>query len=247
MTRNQYSLILWLFSIVSPFALIPFERAITHFLDIEPIGLTALGSGVAAIEGAVIYGLMIYFGMQWSTALGARFLVLEKHPNLWRDLLKPGLIAGIVGAVAILLTDALLPASPLNLLALGRSVPPCVGFFCLFFCIINQQVFLSMFCIAGITILLKKIASALSNNTQWMLSIIITSLLFGLFHIPIFVRPEMPDMALVIMRIMVLTLFSGVTFGMLFWKKSFETAVWGHVVVDAILYVGVPLYALYIG
>lgn len=246
MTRNQYSVILWLFCIVSPFALMPFEQAIAHFLGLEPITLTTWGLGIAAFQAALMYGFMIYYGMQWSTALGARFLMLETNPNLWRDLLKPGLIAGILSAAAIFAVDALLPASPLNLLAFERSVPPCVGFFCLFFCIVNQEVFLSLWCIAGITTLLKKVGPALSNNTQWVLSIIITSFLFGLAHIPIFVRAGMPDMVLVIMRIMVITIFSGITFGTLFWKKSFETAVWGHVVIDAILFVGVPLYGLYI-
>lgn len=241
MTRNQYSFILWLFCIVSPFTLIPFERVIAGFVGLEPIALAPLGLIFSAVGAFFIYGWMIFLGMQWSKRIGARFLILEERYDLYNDLIKPGLIAGILCAALILFVDALLPSSPMNLLAFARSVPPVIGFFGLFFCIVNQEVFLSLFCITGFALLLKKNLEYLSESVVFSLSIFATSLLFGLAHIPTFVNPAMPDVGLVVVRIMILNIFSGFTFGMLYWKKSFETAVWGHVVVDAVLYVLVPL------
>lgn len=243
MTRNHYGLILWLFCVISPFALVPFERTITRFVGLEPLALTPWGLILSAIGAVFIYGWMVFLGMRWARNIGARFLLLEENPDYYNDLFKPGLIAGIVCSVAILFFDAVLPASPMNLLAFARSVPPAIGFFGLFFCIINQQVFLSLFCVSGFALLLNKISEDFSESLVFAVSIIVTAFLFGLAHIPIFVNPEMPDIALVVTRIMVLNIFSGVTFGMLYWKKGFEAAVWGHVVVDAILYVLVPLYA----
>jgi len=246
MQRNNYSRILWLFGIISPFALIPFERAVSRFLGIDPLVFTPWHLALAAIEAAVIYGLMIKYGMQWATARGARFLLLEKNVNFWRDLFKPGLVAGIVCALAILVVDQCLPASPLNFLVLAKSIPPLIGFFGLFFCIVNQEIFLNLFCVAGIATGFKYMCKELPNDALWILSILITSVIFGIVHLPVFVYQGMPDMALVILRSIVLNLLSGITFGMLFWKKSFETAIWGHVVVDAIVFVIVPLYALYL-
>lgn len=241
MTRNQYSVLLWLFCIVSPFALIPFERTISRFVGLEPLVLTSWGLAISAVGSFFIYGWMIVLGMRWAKKIGARFLMFEEHPDFYNDLLKPGLIAGAVCAAAILGVDWLLPASSMSLIAFARSVPPAIGFFGLFFCIVNQEVFISLFCISGIATLLKTVCEELSLSTIYMLSILTTAVLFGMAHIPVFVNPGMPDVTLVILRIMILNLFSGITFGMLYWKKSFETAVWGHVVVDAILYVLVPL------
>jgi hypothetical protein len=246
MTRNQYGHILWLFCIISPFTLVPFERAITRFVGLEPLALTPWGLIMSAVGATFIYGWMVFLGMHWARKIGTRFLLLEDDPDFYNDLLKPGLIAGIICTVAILFFDAVLPASPMNLFAFARSVPPAVGFFGLFFCIVNQQVYLSLFCVSGFALLLKTFFDDLSEWCVFAVSIFVTALLFGLAHIPTFVNPAMPDVSLVIMRIMVLNIFSGVTFGMLYWKKGFEAAVWGHVVVDVILYVLVPLYASYV-
>lgn len=246
MTRNQYSLLLWLFCIISPFALMPFESAITRFVGIASPVRTPWGLIFAGFEAAIIYGLMVFYGMRWATAIGSRFLLLETNIHVTRDILKPGLIWGIVCAAAVLLADVWLPASPLNLFAFASSVPPVIGFFGLFFCIVNQQVFLNLFCISGIATLLNKTCKNWPNADIMVLSILSTALFFGVAHIPVFVRPGTPDMLLVIMRLMVLNLFSGITFGYLFWKKSFEAAVFGHVVVDAILYVLIPLFSLMI-
>lgn len=243
MARNQYGFILWLFCIISPFALIPFEQAIARFLELEPLALTPRGLIFSAIGAAFIYGWMVFLGMRWARGINARFILLEENPHYYYDLLKPGFVAGIICTAVILFFDLLLPVSPMNLLAFARSVPPVVGFFGLFFCIVNQQVFLSLFCVSGFVLLLKKIAEDFSEAFLFAVSIMITALLFGLAHIPTFVHPATPDVELVIARIMILNLFSGITFGMLYWKKGFEAAVWGHVVVDGILYVLIPWLA----
>lgn len=243
MTRNQYSFILWLFCIISPFALVPFERTIDRFLNLEPLVLTPWGLFFSAIGASFIYCWMVFFGMRWAKNIGARFLLLEENPHYYDDLLKPGLIAGSICAAAILLCDTVLPASIMNLFDFARSVPPLIGFFGLFFCIVNQQVFLSLFCVSGFVLMLKKISEDFSESFVFFVSIILTALLFGFAHIPIFVKPLMLDVDLVIMRIIILNFFSGITFGILYWKKSFEAAVWGHVIVDGILYVLVPLLA----
>jgi len=241
MTRNNYSVILWLFCIISPFALMPFEHAIFRFIGLEPLVLRQWDWLISLFGSIFIYGWMVFLGMHWARNIGAHFLLFDENPNWYHNFFKPGLIAGIMCTAAILVVDALLPASPLSLLAFARSVPPSVGFLCLFFCIINQEVFLNLFCISGIAILLKRICKEWSARRVFLVSIFTTAVLFGIAHIPIFVYPGMPDISLVITRILVLNIFSGITFGMLYWKKSFETAVWGHVVVDAILYVLVPL------
>lgn len=246
MTRNRYCIILWLLCIISPFTLIPFERAVTRFAGTHPMPLTIPMLLVMAIEAIIIYSIFIYFGMRWAENLGMRFLLLEKKPDFKNDIIKPGLIAGAVCALAILLVDALLPASPYNLLALAQSVSPIVGFLSLFVCVVNQDVFICLVCIAGIAVLLKKICNDLSVSTGMIISIIASSLIFGIAHIPLFLHTTISNIPLLITRLIVLNIIAGTTFGMLFWKKSFETAVFAHVVVDFVLYALIPLGSMFV-
>jgi len=81
-------------------------------------------------------------------------------------------------------------------------------------------------------------------NTVMSVSIVLSALLFGVAHVRLFVHAITSETPLLIFRVMMLNLISGVTFGMLFWKRGFETAVFAHFVVDFILYVMIP--ALYL-
>lgn len=244
MTRKTYGIILWLLSVISPFALTPYLSAVARFAGSEPISLTSYMFIVIAVLAMIAYGLLLYFGMQWADAIGARFLLLKKNPDLNDDVFMPGLIAGALCAGVVLFIDALLPPSPFTLLALARSVPPAIGFFCLFFCILNQEVFLCIFCVSGIAVFLKRMMSDRSLSACIAISIILAALLFSIAHLPLFYYVTADNRTLLIVRIVLLNTIAGVMFGTLFWKKSFETAVWAHVVVDFVLFVLVPLYAL---
>lgn len=244
MTRNNYSILLWLFCIISPFALIPFIRGVAFFTGTEPIPVTLYMLILMALQATIGYGLLIFIGMKCAASIGGRFLLLEANPDFHRDMFKPGLVAGIACALVILLVDVLLPASPLNLFALASSISPLVGFFCLFFCIINQEVLICLFLLSGIAVVLKRLLSGLSHTAIMIVSIAIMALLFGIAHLPVFLYGTAENVPLLITRIMLLSGIAGITFGTLFWKKSFEAAVWAHFVVDFILYVLVPMYSL---
>jgi hypothetical protein len=246
MTRNMYGIILWLFCIISPFTLIPFERAVIRFAGAQPVSMTFSMLAVMAIEAIIIYGIFVFFGMRWAERLGIRFLLLEKNSDFKNDIVKPGLVAGAVCALAVLLLDALLPSSPYNLFALAQSISPVVGFLSLFVCIVNQDVFVCLFCISGIAILLKKICHELTISTGMIISILISSLIFGIAHMPLFIHTTASNIPLLVTRLIALNIVAGTTFGMLFWKKSFETAVFAHVVVDFVLYVLVPLGSMFV-
>jgi hypothetical protein len=244
MTRNNYSILLWLFCIISPFALIPFVRAVAFFAGTQLIPLTPYMLIFMALEATIGYGLLIFIGMKCAELIGARFLLLEANPDFHRDMFKPGLLSGIACAFAVLLVDTLLPASPFNLFALASSISPLVGFFCLFFCIINQEVIICLFLLSGIAVILKRLLGGLSHTVIMIISIALMGLIFGIAHLPVFLYTTAENIPLLITRIMLLSGIAGIVFGTLFWKKSFEAAVWAHFVVDFILYVLVPMYSM---
>ncbi len=247
MTRNNYGVILWLLSIASPFALIPYLQSVALFAHAEPIVPTLYGLALTACIAMSVYGFMIAYGMNWAGAVGAHFLFLEKNPDLKKDLFIPGLVAGILCAAAILLIDAVLPEPAVSLYALARNIPPAIGFFCLFFCIVNQEVILSLFMLSGIAVLFRRFCNTFSHATIMQMSIVLAALLFAIAHFPLFFYTTIGNSLLLMARIMMLTFIAGTTFGYLFWKKSFETAIWAHVVVDFVLFVLVPLYAIVSG
>ena len=76
------------------------------------------------------------------------------------------------------------------------------------------------------------------------ISIALSALIFGIAHLPIFVHTFTHETPLMISRILIINAISGTTFGLLYWRKGFETAVFAHMVVDFILYVIIPLNQL---
>ncbi len=234
-THRNYVLLLWIACIVSAFAVIPFTHAVALFTNqpleiITPAFLLGL-----TFEGIIVYGLLIYFGMKFAHKLGIRFLLLDKNADLKNDLFKTGLLAGIFCACAMLMVDALLPASLFSLHALAKSIPPVAGLLGALFGVINQQVILSLFYISGIALLLKRLLKNMDMSIIMGISIALSALLFGLAHVPLFVQSITLETPLMISRILILNAISGTTFGLLFWRKGFETAVFAHMIVDFML------------
>ncbi len=75
---------------------------------------------------------------------------------------------------------------------------------------------------------------------MWV-SILFAALLFGIGHIPTYVHAITPDTPLLVLRILVLNAIGGITFGWLFWRKGFETAMLAHFLSDVGLYVVIPI------
>jgi hypothetical protein len=240
MTRKTYSIILWLLSIASPFAFILINRAVDQFLGIPSAIITSRALISMGVGAAIIYGFAIMIGMRCAQELEIRFLLLEEHPDLKRDLFVPGILAGVGCAAVVFLIDHLLPSSPLNLYALSCSWPLLTGFLGLIFAIVNQEVLLSLFAISSIAVLLKKMFNMSIAARMWI-SIVLATLLFMSMHIPLFIHTTVPDLGLLLLRIGLLTGIAGITFGYLYWKKSFETAVFAHIVIDFCVFVVVPM------
>jgi hypothetical protein len=241
MMRKTYSIILWFFSIVSPFAFILINRAVDQFLGIPSRMITPSALISMGIAAAIVYGLAIMIGMRCAQSLGIRFLLLEEDPDYTRDLFIPGILAGVGCAAVVFILDYLLPASPLNLYALSCSWPLFTGFFGLIFAIINQEVLLSLFAISSIAVFLKRMFNMSEAARMWA-SIVLATVLFMGMHIPLFIHTNVSDLGLLLVRIGSLTGIAGIIFGYLYWKKSFETAVFTHIVIDLCVFVLVPMY-----
>ncbi len=244
--NRGYFLALWIACIISTFAVMPFIQTVALFAGAQPIAFTPLVLAVMMAENIILYSIALFFGLRFAEKIGIRFLFLDKNTNYLNDLIKPGLFAGIGCALAMLVVDKLLPVSSHGINALAKFTPPLYGLLAALFGVINQEVLLCLLGISGIALLLKKLLKNLSISRIMAISIFIASLLFGLAHIPTFIHAISFLGSSVIIRIIILNLISGTTFGLLFWKKGFETAVFAHFIVDFIIYFLVPSYNLLI-
>jgi hypothetical protein len=245
-TQKQYFFSCWALCIISGFAVAPFMQTAALLSGQTPIALTPSFFALIALDGILIHGLALFFGMKLAKKVGAQFLLLNKRSNLKQDLFKPAIFFGIICALTLLLVDFILPHTPLNLWFILTHTPLLHGLLGACFGVINQDVILCLIWICGIALILKKIFKQTAMNVLVPASIIISALIFGAVHVPIFVHNFLPETPLLIFKVMILNFISGATFGMLFWKKGFETAVFAHFITDFILYAGVPAYCLFL-
>jgi hypothetical protein len=243
MNEKTYYLLLWILSIIGSFAVIPFVQHVALFLGNQPIELTPLIIFATIFESMILNALFIFLGTKFSKKLDIKFLLLNKHIHYVQDILRPGVISGIVCALLMLIADRLIPGLTLTLYSLGTNTPPLIGLLALIE-VIKQQIFLNLFCLSGIALLLKTFFKSAKMSLLMWVSIIGVSLLFGIAHIPTFVQEITPFTPILIFRILLLNTISGTTFGLLFWKKGFEVAIVSHFTVDFILYVILPIVAL---
>jgi hypothetical protein len=246
MTPKQYFFICWALCIVSGFAVAPFIQTVALLTGGTPIESTPLFWAWIAIEGIVAYGLALFFGMKLTKKIAAQLLLLESNINWPRDVFKPAVFVGMFCALTLLFVDFILPTTTLNLWFLVTHIPLGQGLLGAFFGVINQEIILCFIWICGITVFLKKIFQRTALNVLMAVSIVIAALIFGVVHVPIFVHNFSAQTPLLIFKVMILNFISGITFGTLFWKKGFETAVLAHVVTDFILYVTVPALCLFL-
>lgn len=242
MTFKNYFILLWLACIVSAFAIIPFTRTVETLLGNKPIELTPIFFFFLSIEAIILYGLAAFFGLKMARKLNITFFLLDQNFSFKNDILKPGFIFGSLCAATMLIVDWLLPLSSLSLNFLAKNTPPFYGLIAALFGVINQEVLLCLLVISGFALLLKKIFKQIDQSIIMWISIILTSLLFGIAHLPTYLHEISWMQAPLIARCIILNCISGITFGLLFWRKGFETAVFAHITVDFILYFMVPSF-----
>jgi len=241
MTRKQYFIFLWILGAISTIAVYPFSQVVAlltgnSLMDIELTNTTIM---VFLLEGTVVHGIVLFFGMKFADKIGAKFLLMRSGVSWMADLFRPAIIGGILCSATVLLVDYLLPISSLTLGSLIMQTPPLYGLLAVAGGVVSQEVLLCLLIISGIALLFKKLFKTADMNTVMPISIGISAFLFGVMHLPTFINIMdigNADLVLVV-RVIMLNIITGTTFGMLFWKKGFETAVLAHLIVDTIFYI----------
>ncbi len=244
MTQKQYFYGTWFICFISAFAVAPLMQTINILSGNTPLQLNATFWIWATIDGFVSNGLAVFFGMKFAQKIGAKFLFLSHNINWKKDFFIPGILCGTILALVQLLIDYIVPTGHLTFWFLLTHIPVWQGLLAAIFGILNQEVMLELIWVSGIALVLKKICKPTSISIIMPVSICIASFIFAAMHVPLFVHEWSSVVSFLTFKIMIGNVIAGIFFGMLFWKKGFETAVVAHCMADFILYVGVPALCL---
>lgn len=236
------SLILWIIGIIgvlsllmTPFPLSIFPKEIQHKIDPSTFKYLMLINPLILITFATIIGHIS------AKKVGLKTPVLD---NLFQkeslssttviDILKYALAGGIIaGIIIVLLSVFCSPLLPKELSDLEKQFQP--HFLTRFlYGGIAEEIMVRWGILSLIMLIFKSI---FKNNTSlfWWLSIIISSILFGLGHLPItFMLVKNATPFLIFFIILSNSIF-GIISGWLFWKKGLEASIIAHIVAHCIL------------
>jgi membrane protease YdiL (CAAX protease family) len=93
-----------------------------------------------------------------------------------------------------------------------------------------------------ITFKIKKAKNGSPTTIGIWAAIIVSSILFGLGHLPV-TSAITAITPIVIIRAIVLNGIGGLIFGWLYWKKGLESAMISHFSADIVLHVALPIIA----
>ena len=239
------SLILWTIGIIgvlsllmTPFPLTIFPKEIQHKIDPSTFQYLMLINPIILITFGTIIG---YFS---ASKVGLKTPILD---NLFQperlsiatvsDIVKYALSGGVIAGIIIVSLSVLCsPLLPVELLDLEKQFQPH---------------FLTRFLYGGITeeiivrwgimsLIMLIFKSIFKNNSSlfWWISIVISSILFGLGHLPITFMLVKNTTPFLIFFIVLSNSIFGIISGWLFWKKGLEASIIAHIATHCVLMLG---------
>ena len=200
------------------------------------------------IQSLVIFTVAIFIGLILYKRVGFNLPVLEGWlqgkdvKNYLKSILGISIGLGVLSAILIVILSFLFtPVSSIFQNA-SISVPFWKAFLACFYGGIGEEILLRLFLmtlIVWILFKIKKTASGKPTTFSIWIAIIISSIIFGLGHLPI-TGAITTITPLVVVRAILLNGIAGITFGWLYWKKGLESAMISHFSADIVLQVIFP-------
>jgi membrane protease YdiL (CAAX protease family) len=222
------------------FSLLPPEIEVTPILFIA-----------AVIQAAVTFSIATFFGLLLAKRVGFGLPIIEgllngeKKTEYLRSILGLSVGLGVLAGVLIILFSLPFGNLSVDFLNAEMTVSVWKSFLASFYGGIAEEVLLRLFLMSLLVWIIfkfKKTPEGKPTNGGIWLAIIISSVIFGLGHLPITSTMTAITPAIVA-RAIVLNGIGGVIFGWLYWKKGLEAAMISHFSADIVIHVAVPLTA----
>ena len=232
MTKENYFYLLWAISSIASSS-----PAVLVFMGVVPVGqFSPIVVARFAALGIVINAFMVTMGIYFAQKIGARLLFLDGNYDYKRDIVKPGIITGVVVSNILLILNVVFSNylffetySGIQWYVVIQNIVS----------VLTADIFLLLCLVSGLALVIKKITKKMSSGL-FAISMLIVMFLRTVFPLIWMFGLHITPFNAHMINGLVNCIIDG-TLGVLFWKKGFETAVLCHLVIVIIFYVVVPL------
>lgn len=205
------------------------------------------------IQTTILFSVAIFVGLALAKRVGFGLPIVEgllkgeRVGGYFRSIIWLSIGLGVLASVLIILSSFLFGDLSLEFVEAGISVATWKAFLVSFYGGIAEEVLLRLFLmtlLVWITFKIKKTKDGKPTTAGIWLAIIVSSVLFGLGHLPLTASVTAITLA-VVMRAILLNGIGGIIFGWLYWKKGLESAIIAHFTADICLHVLLPIIAVY--
>ncbi len=182
---------------------------------------------------ATIIGVLLYDKVNLKIPILEQYIYKEKKSQIW-SILKYGIIGGIIaGILIILITNLSKNFLPTNFIEWSNTFQPNI-ITKLLYGGITEEILVRFGVMTLIIWTLYKIFKNKKPIIYWT-GIFISSIIFGLAHLPIVYGFLGTATVEVVVYIVLANSIGGIIFGWLYWKKGLETAIIAHIFTHIIL------------
>ena len=216
------------------------EAAFKDRFTPEQIKFLVLINPTIMLIVAVIIGTILYKKVNLKVPIIERLVKLENSPFKYYDVLKYGVLGGILSGLFILIIAFIFnPIIPTELIELGKKIKPTLAARFLYGGFTEE--ILLRFGIMTLIVWLLSIIFKSNNFKIYWISILIAAIIFATGHFPIVFKTVSNPSVLLLSFILIANSIGGVIFGWLYWKKGLESAFIGNIFTHIILILGEPL------
>ena len=205
---------------------------------------------ISILQSIVLLSVAIFVGLLLSKQVGFGVPVLQgllegkNQTQKLKQILKPAVGLGLLGGILVILLS--LPfGNSITFLKAEISVATWKAFLASFYGGIGEEIYFRLFMLTlfvWITYKIRKTKDGHPTIFGIWLSIILTSIIFGLGHLGI--TGEITSItSVIIIRAVILNGVVSVIFSWLYWKKGLEAAMIAHFSTDIVLHIITPTIA----
>jgi membrane protease YdiL (CAAX protease family) len=203
------------------------------------------------IQAIILFSIVIYFGLVLSNKVGFGLPVLQayinnkNYKNILKAIIKESVMFGILAAALIIVLSFVTKATSVSLLSSEIAVLGWQRFFASFYGGVSEEVLMRLFTMnlfVWIIYKFKRTKEGKPTNFGIWVAIIVSSIIFGLGHLPI-TAGLVAITPVVIFRAILLNGVGGIIFGWLYKKNGLESAMISHFTADIGIHVIFPIIA----
>lgn len=199
------------------------------------------------IQSLLLFSILIFLGLFFTKAINFQLplitAILEKrdYKKILKNISGVSVLSGIITAVTIYALDTIFTSQGVAITTHQNYAPIWQKLLAAVYGGITEEIIMRLFLMTFlIWVSIKVFRKKQPTNIIILAAILLAAIIFGLGHLPITASLTKLD-SFVVTRAIVLNGIGGIIFGLLFWKKGFESAVIAHFTTDIFLLTLLPL------